>query len=260
MYIPDKNDSPQDFVRMLAPTRSYGEKDLDAHLVSTYAKDIDKPAFEVPYLVDKKKPAAGQAAEVKPPDEEDSPPDDDEIVEDFEMRFAKQLVSSVSASTRPKLVAGAGKLVASVRGDEEKKLVAALQTIGVDWSAAPPAAGKASLDVSVTASPSGSDQGRRHRHGDRHGQEHRHRDRVSRAVAHPGRRPGVRGRRAADRQGRPRRDQDVPRPGCRSPGRARSRDRLGVEVREAHKRSRHVTPASSRSRPRRGRCSPMPGS
>src|SRR4051812_27936371 len=35
MYIPDKNDSVQDFVRMLAPTRTYGEKDLDAHLVST---------------------------------------------------------------------------------------------------------------------------------------------------------------------------------------------------------------------------------
>jgi len=154
MYIPDKNDSPQDFVRMLAPTRTYGEKDLDAHLVSTYAKDIDKPAFEVPYLVEKKKPAAGAAPEVKPPDDDDSP-DDDEIVEDFEMRFAKQLVSSVSAPTRPKLVAGAGKLVQSVRADEEKKLVAALQTIGVDWTGAPAGqAAKPSLDVAITASPS----------------------------------------------------------------------------------------------------------
>ena len=37
------------------PTRTYGEKDLDAHLVSTYAKDTDKPAYEVPFLVEKKK-------------------------------------------------------------------------------------------------------------------------------------------------------------------------------------------------------------
>ena len=155
MYIPEKNDSPQDFVRMLAPTRTYGEKDLDAHLVSTYAKDIDKPAFEVGYLVDKKKPATGAVAEVKPIDEDDTP-DDDEIVEDFEMRFAKQLVSSVSASSRPKLVAGAGKLVAAVRADEEKKLIAALAVVGVDWAGAPaPAAGKPNLDVSITASPSG---------------------------------------------------------------------------------------------------------
>jgi len=158
MYIPDKNDSPQDFVRMLAPTRTYGEKDLDAHLVSTYAKDIDKPAFEVPFLVDKKKPAAGTTAEIKPPDDDDSAADDDDITEDFEMRFAKQLVSSVSASTRPKLVAGAGKLVSAVRADEEKKLVAALQVIGVDWAAATAATspGKTNLEVSLAASPPGA--------------------------------------------------------------------------------------------------------
>ncbi|HEX2690956.1 MAG TPA: MXAN_5808 family serine peptidase [Kofleriaceae bacterium] len=156
LYIPDKNDSPQDFVRMLAPTRTFGEKDLDAHLVSTYAKDIDKPAFEVPYLVDRKKPASGAVAEVKRSDDDDDSPDNDEIVEDFEMRFAKQLVSSAPAQARPKLVAGAGKLVQSVRADEEKKLVTALQAIGVDWSAAPASpAGKPSLDVSIAASPSG---------------------------------------------------------------------------------------------------------
>jgi carboxyl-terminal processing protease len=155
MYIPEKNDAPADFVRMLAPTRTYGEKDLDAHLVSTYAKDIDKPAFEVGYLVDKKKPASGAVAEVKPPDDEDAP-DDDDVVEDFEMRFAKQLVSGVSASTRPKLVAGAGKIVAAVRAEEEKKLIAALGAIGVDWSAPVAAAGgKPNLEVSVAAAPSG---------------------------------------------------------------------------------------------------------
>ncbi|MBC7977641.1 MAG: PDZ domain-containing protein [Myxococcales bacterium] len=155
MYIPEKNDSPQDFVRMLAPTRTYGEKDLDAHLVSTYAKDVDKPAFEVGYLVDKKKPASGAVAEVKPPDDDDAV-DDDEIVEDFEMRFAKQLVSSVSVASRPKLVAAANKIVASVRAEEEKKLIAALQVIGVDWTNAPVASGaKPNLEVSVTSSPAG---------------------------------------------------------------------------------------------------------
>jgi carboxyl-terminal processing protease len=158
MYVPDKNDSPQDFVRLLPPTRTYGEKDLDAHLVSTYARDIDKPAFEVPYLVDKKKPTAGAPPEVKPPDEDDAT-DEDEVVEDFEMRFAKQLVSTVSASTRPKLVAGAGKIIQAVRAEEEKKLVAALAVIGVDWASAPPssaaAAGKPNLEVSVAASPAG---------------------------------------------------------------------------------------------------------
>jgi carboxyl-terminal processing protease len=166
MYIPDKHDSPQDFVRMLAPTRTYGEKDLDAHLVSSYAKDIDKPAFELPYLVDRKQAPAGAPPEVKPPDDDD-PPDEDEITEDFEMRFAKQLVASVSAASRTKLVASAGKLVHSVRAEEETKLVAALGTIGIDWTAGQAAGqaagqtagstagGKPNLEVSLTASPSG---------------------------------------------------------------------------------------------------------
>ncbi|HEY0194971.1 MAG TPA: S41 family peptidase, partial [Kofleriaceae bacterium] len=162
MYIPEKNDAATDFVRMLSPTKTYGEKDLDAHLVSTYAKDIDKPAFEVPYLVERKKPSAngpatGEVPQVAPADDDDATQDDDEVVEDFEIRFARQLVSSVSGASRPKLVAGAGKLVAQVRGDEEKKLVAALGTIGVDWSApaAPAGAAKPSLDVAVTTSPAG---------------------------------------------------------------------------------------------------------
>ena len=153
MYIPDKNDAPTDFVRMLAPTRTYGEKDLDAHLVSTYAKDTDKPAYEVPFLVEKKKPAEGEQPQTAPPDDEDGP-DDDEITEDFEMRFAKDLVSSVSASARPKLVAGAAKLVAKVRAEEEKKLVTALGAIGVDWSAPVAAADAPSLDVQLTTTPS----------------------------------------------------------------------------------------------------------
>jgi carboxyl-terminal processing protease len=154
MYIPDKNDAPSDFVRMLPPTHTYGEKDLDAHLVSTYAKDGDKPAYEVPFLVEKPKtkdPEADKAT--APPDDEDGP-DDDEIVEDFEMRFARDLVSSVAANTRPKLVAGAAKLVAKTRADQEKSLVDALAKIGVDWSA--PAAGDAAnLDVQVATTPSG---------------------------------------------------------------------------------------------------------
>lgn len=160
MYIPEKNDAPTDFVRMLAPTRTYGEKDLDSHLVSTYAKDVDKPAFEVPFIVERKKPTPGSPPvepEVRPPDEDDDALDADEIVEDFEMRFAKQLVSSVNSPTRPKLVAAAVKLVQTVRVEEEKKLVAALQTIGVDWSAPPASAtNRPSLDVAITTVPSGT--------------------------------------------------------------------------------------------------------
>ncbi|MBS1120214.1 MAG: carboxyl-terminal protease [Deltaproteobacteria bacterium] len=152
MYIPEKNDAPEDFVRLLPPTHTYGEKDLDSVLVSTYAKDIDKPAHEIAFLVDRKKPAAGATPAVKPDDDEDGP-EDDEIVEDFEMRFAKDLVSSVTTPNRQKLVAGAGKLVAKVRADEEKKLIAALGTISVDWTAVVAQAETANLEVSVATVP-----------------------------------------------------------------------------------------------------------
>ncbi|MBA3540300.1 MAG: PDZ domain-containing protein, partial [Deltaproteobacteria bacterium] len=152
MYIPEKNDAPADFVRMLSPTRVYGEKDLDSTLVSSYAKDIDKPAHEIAFLVEKKQPAPGTTPATAPPDDEDGP-DDDEIVEDFEMKFAKELVASMSSSSRPKLVAGAVKLVNRVRGDEERKLMTALQTIKVDWSAPTAATELPNLEISVTTSP-----------------------------------------------------------------------------------------------------------
>jgi carboxyl-terminal processing protease len=242
MYVPDKNDSTQDVVRMLAPTRTYGEKDLDAHLVSTYAKDIDKPAFEVPFLVERKKQPTGAPPEIKTDDEDG--PDDDEIAEDFEMRFAKQLVSSVSASTRPKLVAGAGKLVQSVRGDEEKKLVAALQTIGVDWSAAPSAGqSKPSLDVTVSATPSG-----RAKAGDT--------VTVTATVKNTGNEPAYRVLPRLQGDDPVFEDAELP-IGKVAPGETKTYttklqvpkdaldrvDRLGVEVREAHNAIAHITPA-----------------
>jgi carboxyl-terminal processing protease len=148
MYIPNKNDAPTDFVRMLAPTHTYGEKDLDAALVSTYAKDGDKPTYEVPFIVERTKPALGDEPQTAPPDEDDDP-DDDDITEDFEMKLARDLVANVSISSRPKLVAAANKVIQRVRAEEEKKLVAALSTIGVDWSAPAQAAETAKLEVSV---------------------------------------------------------------------------------------------------------------
>lgn len=150
MYVPEKNDSPTDYIRLLAPSRSYGEKDLDSHLVSSYAKDTDKPAYEVAYLVERKKPAAGTQPTPPALEEDEEEVDADEIVEDFEMKFARDLVSSTHVSTRPKLVAAAAKLVQKVRADEEKKLVAELTKINVDWSAPPANEPAANIEVSLS--------------------------------------------------------------------------------------------------------------
>ena len=151
MYVPDKNDAPADVVRLLAPTRSYGEKDLDAHLTSTYAKDTDKPTYELAFLYEKPsdKPAP-------PSPEEEEAASEDDIVVDWETGLARDLLAGQSANTRPALVKAAKSLVAKRRAEEDKKLGDALAKLTVDWSA--PAAGSeppAKLTATATLSPGG---------------------------------------------------------------------------------------------------------
>lgn len=150
MRVPDKNDEPADYVRLLPPTKSYGEKDLDATLTSSYANDTDKPAFEVPFMVEKPKVATPAAKDATPaPTEDDEEPIEDEIVEDFEMRIAKNLVSSVNSPTRTGLVKGATATITKTRNEEDKKLVEALAKINVNW--APTAgAGATTLEGSLS--------------------------------------------------------------------------------------------------------------
>ncbi len=159
MYVPEKNDAPEDFIRLLPPTRTYGEKDLDAALVSSYAKDTDRPAYDVPFIVERKKPAAG-AENAKPPEDDDEDEDEadgDEIQEDFEMRFAKEVMSSVNVAQRQRVVAASNKVVQRIRAEEEKKLIGELSKLGVDWNApAPTEAGAANLEVSLVTSPAGN--------------------------------------------------------------------------------------------------------
>ncbi|MCX5747819.1 MAG: hypothetical protein NT062_35595 [Proteobacteria bacterium] len=124
--------------------------------MSTYAKDIDKPAHEIPFIVERKAPTAGTTATATAPPDDDEEPADDDVTEDFEMKFAKELVAGASTPNRNKLVASATKLVQRVRAEEEKKLVAALAVIGVDWTSGDGASGSANLDVALTTSPTAS--------------------------------------------------------------------------------------------------------
>jgi carboxyl-terminal processing protease len=158
MIVPDKSKDPGDIVRLLAPSKSYGEKDLDAHLTSTYAKDVDKPAFEVAFQPVRKPAAAADATPAvgEDGDGDDDEPVDDEIATDFEIGFASELAASSMASTRSGILRNAKALVSRVQADEEKRLIASLQALGIDWSA-PPAtsAAAAGLEIKLAASPSG---------------------------------------------------------------------------------------------------------
>ncbi len=156
VYVPEKNDAVTDFIRLLAPSKSWGEKDLDAHLTSQFAKDTDKPTYELAFLFEKpkdKNPAVDDKAAPPSPDDED--PDVDDIVEDFESNLARDLLAGQSANTRPALVKAARALVGKRRTEEELKLSTALGKLGVDWSAPGAAEPAAKLTATVTLSPTG---------------------------------------------------------------------------------------------------------
>ncbi len=151
MFVPAKNDSPDDYLRLLAPSKSWGEKDLDAHLTSTFAKDTDKPAYELPFLYEK---PADKSPDAPPPSDDDDP--DDDIIVDFETALAKDLLLTAAVDDRPGQIKAAKALVAKRRTVEDGKLAAALAKLGVDWSA-PPATAEppAQLTAAVTLDQAG---------------------------------------------------------------------------------------------------------
>ena len=153
MYVPEKNDAPSDVVRLLAPTRSWGEKDLDAHLTSTYAKDDDKPAYELSFLFEK--PKDKTATPGAPTPEEEEAAADDDIVVDWETGLARDLIAGQTATTRPALVKAAKAMIAKKRAEEDKKLADALAKLSVDWSAPTGSEPAAKLTANVTMTPSG---------------------------------------------------------------------------------------------------------
>ena len=160
MLVPDKNDAASDFVRLLPPSHSWGEKDLDAHLTSQYAADTDKPTYELPYLFERPKAASaaspGDGADDADDEASDDPSATDELTADFEVKLADELLAGAAAHVRPGLVKDARALVARRRADEDKKLAAALAKLGVDWTA--PAAGAeppAKLAAEMTVTPTG---------------------------------------------------------------------------------------------------------
>ena len=154
--VPDKNDGPGDVVRLLPPSHSWGEKDLDSHLTSQYAVDSDKPTYELPYLFERPpaKAAAPAGADDAEEDGED-PSASDELTADFEAKLAQELLASATAHVRPGLIKDARALVVRRRAEEDKKLAAALAKLGVDWAA--PATGEpaARLTAEMTVTPAG---------------------------------------------------------------------------------------------------------
>ena len=158
-----------DAVNWFAPPRSMGEADLDHHLKNPLLggdtrraeekrKNVEKPQFELRYLLDEKedmvakalKKEAREAAralsedpELTPAQQEDEEAEanPDELVEDYQIRFAQDLIVRAPFPDRARQLEAARTLVDERRVEEQSRLQARLAQMGIDWSAGTAAPG-----------------------------------------------------------------------------------------------------------------------
>ncbi|HQR30326.1 MAG TPA: MXAN_5808 family serine peptidase [Anaeromyxobacteraceae bacterium] len=158
-----------DAVNWFAPPRSMGEADLDHHfknpLLGAEArkgeprKVAEKPPLELRYLLDEKEDFVAKALkkeareearkagsddpELTPAQLEDEEADanPDELVEDYQIRFAKDLLARAPYPDRARQLEAARGLVEERRAQEQERLQARFAQLGVDWSAGAPSKG-----------------------------------------------------------------------------------------------------------------------
>jgi carboxyl-terminal processing protease len=155
-------------VNYFAPPRSMGEADLDAHFSNPSSgppgagavpppekekkRRVEKAPLELRYLLDEKEdevaralkkegdgedPATPHAGlEISPEQQEDeaAEADPDRFVEDYQTRFARELLKRAPYADRARQLEGAKALVAQRHHEEEARLAKRLGELGVDWS------------------------------------------------------------------------------------------------------------------------------
>ena len=160
MLVPKKNDSHTDYTRLLPPSRTYREADLDAHLTSRYAKNKDKPTYKLSYLYEPRKASDPLEDEENsggdPRDEDDL---DDGFVEDFEIKLARDLVSQTKDSTRKAMIDTARGLLDRHRMEQHTKLSRALSALGIDWAEGRTAGAQPRLEATISADKNTYDAG-----------------------------------------------------------------------------------------------------
>lgn len=135
VYVPKKNTSTKDYLRLLPPSKSYRERDLKASIVSEYAKSGSAAQASLSFVYERAKPSQATDEEAEPGQAPID--DDDEIVEDFEIRFARDYLASYGKATRKASLKHVDKALSAPRTAEGKRLHDKLQLLGIDWSDAP---------------------------------------------------------------------------------------------------------------------------
>jgi len=165
----------KDAVNYFAPPRSLGEVDLDKHFANPADAQLsqaeadkraqerrnraEKAALELRYLLDEKEDVvakamkadekreaqaraheeAGAADELTPEqqEDEDAEANPDELVEDYQIRFARDLLARAPFADRPRLLEAAKGFVAERRQEEDARLRGKLEALGIDWAPGP---------------------------------------------------------------------------------------------------------------------------
>ncbi len=152
-------------VNYFAPPRSMGEADLDAHFSNPAAgpgspapvvekekkRRVEKAPLELRYLLDEKEdevakalkreghepsrnPHGGMELTPEQQEDEDAEADPDRFVEDYQIRFARELLKRAPYADRGRMLEGAKALVAQRHVDEEARLAKRFGELGVDWA------------------------------------------------------------------------------------------------------------------------------
>ena len=117
--------------------KGMSESDLDAHLLSKYAASGDKPFATFKYLARElptRLPSDEDSAMSSEDREDETPPDPDAIVEDYEVDFARDLLSAAKGWKRREVLTSAQALLDKKVGEERTRIAEALHKLGVDWS------------------------------------------------------------------------------------------------------------------------------
>ncbi len=119
------------------------EAELEAHLVSKNTRTAEKPMETVKFLVDKppkkvaKNPLRDDDKKDDPaeePEDDEDLGDADEFKEDFEIRFARDLLSQAKGWKRREVLASSRGFFDKVAADEQARITAELKGLGVDWA------------------------------------------------------------------------------------------------------------------------------
>ncbi len=151
-------DKKQDesWINLQVSSRRRQESDYEWHLANANARKGSKPAELISYLyvpppeVAARLNAPDPDEEPNPADEEPEVPEDENRV-DFQVEFARDLLAQARATKRQDLVAQSKAFFERVRTDEDKKVAAALEKLGVDWSSGSGGAGQLQVTLAPVA-------------------------------------------------------------------------------------------------------------